>query len=111
MSGIPLEGKARSQINLVVKKLWGFPKHIVRFSDRFIPLGWLEYVGKQTNNSKMFLNYEISASSRGTMVHPLDAVLRGGNITSSSTTFIHYLFKRWTNVYVFLSDIFKRQGR
>ncbi|KAF7267371.1 hypothetical protein GWI33_019380 [Rhynchophorus ferrugineus] len=43
ISGIPLEGKARSQINLRMNKLWGFNSDIQKFSDTIIPLAWLEY--------------------------------------------------------------------
>ncbi|CAG9767860.1 unnamed protein product [Ceutorhynchus assimilis] len=43
VTGIPLAGKARAQINLVMKKLWGFPKNIQTFSDTYLPLAWLEY--------------------------------------------------------------------
>ncbi|XP_060534329.1 scavenger receptor class B member 1-like isoform X2 [Cylas formicarius] len=42
-TGIPLQGKARSQINLVMKKFWGFGEKIQRFSDLTVPLCWIEY--------------------------------------------------------------------
>ncbi|XP_050315561.1 uncharacterized protein LOC126750100 [Anthonomus grandis grandis] len=43
ITGIPLGGKARSQINLVLKSMRGFPRNIQAFTDTIIPLAWLEY--------------------------------------------------------------------
>ncbi|ERL95040.1 scavenger receptor class B member 1 isoform X1 [Dendroctonus ponderosae] len=43
VTGVPLEGKARSQINLVMKPLTGFPDNIQRFSNSVLPLAWMEY--------------------------------------------------------------------
>ncbi|KAL1489473.1 hypothetical protein ABEB36_014361 [Hypothenemus hampei] len=43
ITGVPLEGKARSQINIFMKDLSGFPKEVQRFSHTIVPLAWLEY--------------------------------------------------------------------
>jgi hypothetical protein len=44
MTGVPLESNARSQSNLVVRKLTGFNELVTQFSDTIIPMFWLEYV-------------------------------------------------------------------
>lgn len=43
-TGIPMEGKARSQSNLVMQNLSGFNKILGKFSHAVIPLFWAEYV-------------------------------------------------------------------
>ncbi|KAG5877696.1 hypothetical protein JTB14_018169 [Gonioctena quinquepunctata] len=43
-TGIPLNGAARSQLNLVVKDMKGFNKEIQKFSNLSIPLVWIEYI-------------------------------------------------------------------
>ncbi|RZB39341.1 scavenger receptor class B member 1-like [Asbolus verrucosus] len=42
-TGVPLESHARSQSNLVVRKLTGFNELVTQFSDTVIPMFWLEY--------------------------------------------------------------------
>ncbi|KAJ3651442.1 hypothetical protein Zmor_017486 [Zophobas morio] len=42
-TGVPLESNARSQSNLVVKKLTGFNELVTPFSDTVIPMFWIEY--------------------------------------------------------------------
>ncbi|EFA05690.2 scavenger receptor class B member 1 [Tribolium castaneum] len=42
-TGVPLESAARSQSNLVVRKLTGFNELVTPFSDTVIPMFWLEY--------------------------------------------------------------------
>ncbi|XP_030764313.1 scavenger receptor class B member 1-like [Sitophilus oryzae] len=42
-TGIPLEGKARSQINLKMNNMRGFTSSIEKFSNTVVPLVWVEY--------------------------------------------------------------------
>nr|XP_018914564.1 PREDICTED: scavenger receptor class B member 1-like [Bemisia tabaci]XP_018914565.1 PREDICTED: scavenger receptor class B member 1-like [Bemisia tabaci]XP_018914566.1 PREDICTED: scavenger receptor class B member 1-like [Bemisia tabaci]XP_018914567.1 PREDICTED: scavenger receptor class B member 1-like [Bemisia tabaci] len=41
-TGVPMESRARSQSNLVVRQITGFPR-IERFSNMIIPMFWAEY--------------------------------------------------------------------
>lgn len=55
-----MESRARSQCNLVMKSLGGFPDFVQKFSDSVVPLFWLEYVSislvvKFTNKKEPFL--------------------------------------------------------
>lgn len=43
ITGVPVNQCARSQSNLVVKKLNGFPTDIQKFSDMIVPMFWAEY--------------------------------------------------------------------
>ncbi|XP_074026803.1 platelet glycoprotein 4 isoform X1 [Leptinotarsa decemlineata] len=43
-TGVPLNGAARSQINLVVKNMNGFNDKVKKFSNLSIPLVWIEYI-------------------------------------------------------------------
>ncbi|XP_066144769.1 scavenger receptor class B member 1-like [Euwallacea fornicatus] len=43
MSGLPLEGRARSQMNLHMKTMSGFHPDFQRLENSIIPLAWLEY--------------------------------------------------------------------
>ncbi|KAL3270704.1 hypothetical protein HHI36_021232 [Cryptolaemus montrouzieri] len=48
MTGIPLNSRARSQSNLVVRPLDGFKEEIERFSNTVIPMFWAEYIDVST---------------------------------------------------------------
>lgn len=39
-----MESRARSQSNLVVRKLTGFNEQVEKFSDTIVPMFWAEYV-------------------------------------------------------------------
>ncbi|CAG9857553.1 unnamed protein product [Phyllotreta striolata] len=43
VTGVPLEGSAKCQINLAVKDLSGFTSRLHKFSNLNIPLAWIEY--------------------------------------------------------------------
>ncbi|KAK6645194.1 hypothetical protein RUM43_001470 [Polyplax serrata] len=43
ITGIPMESRARSQCNLIVKSMSGFPENLQKFSNVIIPMFWLEY--------------------------------------------------------------------
>lgn len=51
-----MESRARSQSNLVVRQITGFPR-IERFSNMIIPMFWAEYV---STSSKIAINPLIS---------------------------------------------------
>lgn len=55
ITGIPLHGIARSQINLVMKDMRGYNDKVIRFSNMTIPLVWLEYVSMSRNLMNIFL--------------------------------------------------------
>ncbi|KAF2887442.1 hypothetical protein ILUMI_18731, partial [Ignelater luminosus] len=42
-TGLPMESRARSQSNLVIRKLSGFNEIVDRFSDMVVPMFWAEY--------------------------------------------------------------------
>lgn len=48
---MPIESRARSQSNLVVRKLSGFSDVVKPFSDLVIPMFWLEYVSSHAHFS------------------------------------------------------------
>lgn len=43
ITGVPVNQCARSQSNLVIKKLNGFPTDIQKFSEMIVPMFWAEY--------------------------------------------------------------------
>lgn len=43
--GVPIDQSARSQSNVVIPDLYGFPEQIQRFSNMALPTFWVEYVG------------------------------------------------------------------
>jgi hypothetical protein len=55
---VPFDQCARSQSNLVVEKLSGYPKELVKFSEKIVPLFWVEYVRK-TNYSKTRMDLKV----------------------------------------------------
>lgn len=52
LTGIPMESRARSQSNLVIKNLNGFSNQFHKFSNTIVPMFWAEYV-------RNFINYTI----------------------------------------------------
>lgn len=42
--GIPIDQRARTQSNLVIPHLTGFPADIQKFSEMILPMFWIEYV-------------------------------------------------------------------
>lgn len=61
--------RARSQSNLVVKKLTGFNEVVTPFTETIIPMFWLEYVRPTPRTRILFLNRAIPGSNRSTVVH------------------------------------------
>lgn len=75
LTGIPLEGKARSQSNLIVNKLRGFNSVLSKFSETVIPMFWAEYVSTLiifffSKIQKKYTNL-FSASSWSSKLHTL----------------------------------------
>lgn len=44
LTGIPMESRARSQSNLVIRNLNGFSSEFHKFSNTIVPMFWAEYV-------------------------------------------------------------------
>ncbi|EEB19358.1 scavenger receptor class B member, putative [Pediculus humanus corporis] len=53
-TGIPMESRARSQCNLIVKSMSGYPDFLQKFSHTIIPMFWLEYVSSENSIKKIF---------------------------------------------------------
>lgn len=59
MTGIPMESRARSQSNLVLRNLEGFRAEFRKFSNTVVPMFWAEYVIRKLLFASSFASFSL----------------------------------------------------